>query len=196
MAQNPSQFHPVLIGHFVLLHAGLDVSRGQQGGFRQHLAIVFHRVKRAGAGKGLNAAPLLGEIVGQRFSATFQMTNGVHELDGVCAVAEDDGIHHAAQVGVGQVFVLLLDDHGSRKLLGGDQQVDDRLFGVVVFPNDRQDVFGRQLRQHHHQRLVAFGVGQFHQCRLGAHNVAGGNEALGFGNQSEVVHASVLWLKK
>ena len=78
-------------------------------------------------------------------------------------------------MGAGEVFVLFFDDHGTRELLGRDQQVDHRLFGGVIFADHGQDVFGRQLLQHHHQSMVAFSVGQFHECRFGARYIACGN---------------------
>jgi hypothetical protein len=65
-------------------------------------------------------------------------------------------------------------------MLGRDQQVDDRCLGVVVLADHGQDVLGRQLVQHHHQGAVALGVGQLGQRRFGAHDVTGGDQALGF----------------
>ena len=188
VAQDPGQLHPVLVGHLVALDARAGVSGAAQRGLGDDLAVVLDRVEQARAGKGLDAAPLFGEVVGQRLAASFEVTDGREELDGVGVLAEDHRVHHAAQVGAGQVLVLLLDDHGARKLRGRDQQVDDRILRVVVLADHGQDVLGLQLLQHHHQGSIAFGVGQVGQRGLGAGDVAGGNQAAGLFDQGYLVH--------
>jgi len=74
--QNIGQLHPVVVSHLFLLNARFGVGRGQQRCFWQYFAIVFHCIKRATAGKGFNAAPLFGKVVGQRFAASFKVANG------------------------------------------------------------------------------------------------------------------------
>ena len=149
--------------------------------------MVFHRVERTRAGKGLHTAPFFRKIISQRITAAVEVTHGLQKFNRVRIIPKNDGIDHAAQVRTGQVLVLLFNHHRTRKLFGRDQQIDDRLFGVVVFANHSQNVFGGQLRQHHHQGSIALGVGQLDQCALGTDDVASGNEGLGLGNQCEVV---------
>jgi hypothetical protein len=71
--------------------------------------------------------PFLGEVVGHGFAAALQIAHSRQERHRVRVLPEDDGVHHAAQVRVGEVLVALLDHDGVRELCRGDQQADDRL---------------------------------------------------------------------
>ena len=121
VAQNPGQLHPVLVGDVVFIHAGFDVGVAVERLLAEYFAIVFNRVKHTAAGKGLDATPLFSEIVGQRLAAAFQVANFGQKFVGVGVFAEQNRIHHAAQVGAAQVFVLLFNHHGACKLFRADQ---------------------------------------------------------------------------
>ena len=187
--------HPVLVADLVFIQTRFYVGVAVELVFGEHLAVVLHRVKQAAAGEGFDAAPALGEVIGQGFAAAFQVANSGQKLHRLRAVVpKNHGIHHAAQVAAGEVLVLFLDHHRMGELRGRDHHVDDGAFGVVVLAHHGQHVFGRQLLQHHHQRAIALGVGQLGQRRFGTADVTGGNQRLGFGNQGELVHGLLLGL--